>query len=284
MNDGVPTAVVTNSTAPIRLPSECSWVTLSNVKQHSASWWAQFLEVSKRFDAAQLTEGLGDLINARIPSPLLRREAELATCAVVRHLQRPQAQESARRAQESAARLVATVARLEERSGDGFSLVEVQATALLLQGRFGEAAHAAESFVKTQEILRLFVAALRMERFDVNLAVRMLSAGHQPSAAMRSGLVVGKYSWWPSWLIGVVTERAMTGHLDDETVEALDRCAYAELNPAQSRIARRLLSGEDALVDASAARLETLGEREAAERLRRGDLTAVALAARLIPV
>ncbi|GAA1634234.1 hypothetical protein [Actinoplanes couchii] len=251
---------------------------------HPASWWAQFPEASERFDAAQLTEGLGDLINPRIASPLLRREAELATYTVVRHLQRPQAEEFARQARESAERLVATVARLEERSGDGFSLVEAHAVALLLQGRFGDAAHAAEAFLKTQEILRLFVAALRMERFDVNLAVRMLAAGHQPAAAMQSGLVVGKYSWWPSWLIGVVTERAMTGDLDDETVSALDRCAYAELTPAQSRIARRLLAGEDALVDASAIRLEGLGEAEAAEKLRQGDLTAVALAARLIPV
>ncbi|SDS13751.1 hypothetical protein SAMN04489716_0095 [Actinoplanes derwentensis] len=239
---------------------------------------------SERFDAAYLTEGLGELITPKIASPLLRREAELAVYAVVRHLNRPQSEEFADRAAKSAERLVATVARLEERSGDGFSLVEAHAVALLLQGRLGEAAHAAEEFLKTQQILRLFVGALRMERFDVNLTVRMLAAGHQPAAAMQSGLVVGKYSWWPSWLVNIVTERAMAGHLDEEMVSALDRCAYAELTPAQSRIARRLLAGEDALVDASAIRLEGLGEPEAAKKLRQGDLTAVALAARLIPV
>jgi hypothetical protein len=96
--------------------------------------------------------------------------------------------------------------------------------------------------------------------------------------------VIGKYSWWPSWLLKIVTERALAGELDEETVAALDRCAYAELSPAQSRIARRLLAGEGALVDASAVRLEGLGEKDAAEKLRKGDLNAVALAARLMPL
>jgi len=47
---------------------------------------------------------------------------------------------------------------------------------------------------------------------------------------------------------------------------------------------RRLLNGDRDLVDASAHRLETLGEEKAAADLRKGDLTAVALAARLIPL
>ncbi|GIE74354.1 hypothetical protein Aph02nite_03040 [Actinoplanes philippinensis] len=253
-------------------------------RRHPASWWTQFQEASERFDTAYLTEGLGDLITPKISSPLLRREAEIATDVVVRHLNKPQADELADRARKSTERLIETVTRLEERSGDGFSLVEAHALCHLLEGRFGEAAHACEEFIKTQQVLRIFVGAMRLERFDADLAVKMLAAGHQPAAAMHSGLVVGKYSWWPSWLITIVTERAMDGHLDKETVEALDRCAYAELTPAQSRIARRLLAGEDALIDASAVRLEGLGEMDAAEKLRKGDLTAVALAARLIPV
>jgi hypothetical protein len=253
-------------------------------RRHPASWWTQFQEASERFDTAYLTEGLGDLITPKIGSPLLRREAEIATDVVVRHLNKPQAEELADRARKSTQRLVETVARLDERSGDGFSLTEAYALCHLLEGRFGEAAHATEEFVKTQQVLRIFVGAMRMERFDADLAVKMLAAGHQPAAAMQSGLVVGKYSWWPTWLIKIVTERAMDGHLDQETVEALDKCAYAELSPAQSRIARRLLAGEDALIDASAVRLEGLGETDAAEKLRKGDLTAVALAARLIPV
>ncbi|MEV0899847.1 hypothetical protein [Actinoplanes sp. NPDC049802] len=253
-------------------------------RRHPASWWAQFPEASERFDTAYLTEGLGDLINAKIGSQLLRREAEIATDVMVRHLNKPQSEELAERAAKSVERLVATVDRLEERSGEAFSLIEAHATCALLQSRFGEAAHAAEEFLKTQQILRVFVGALRMERFDGELAVKMLAGGFTPAAALHSGLVVGKYSWWPSWLIKVVTERALDGNLDDETVEALDKCAYAELSPAQARIARRLLAGEDSLIDTSALRLEALGKADAAEKLRKGDLTMVALAARLIPL
>ncbi|GAA4966723.1 hypothetical protein [Actinoplanes utahensis] len=253
-------------------------------RRHPASWWAQFQEASERFDAAYLTEGLGDLINAKISSQLLRREAEIATDVVVRHLNKPQSEELADRSQKGVERLIATVERLAERAGEAFSLAEVHAVCHLLEGRFGDAAHAAEEFLKTQQILRIFVGAMRMERFDGDVAVRMLAAGHEPAAAMHSGMIIGKYSWWPAWLIKIVTERAMAGHLDDEMIAALDRCAYATLSPAQSRIARRLLEGEEALVDASAGRLEALGEADAAEKLRKGDLTAVALAARLIPV
>jgi hypothetical protein len=255
-----------------------------NQRRHPASWWTQFQEASERFDTAYLTEGLGDLLTAKIASPLLRREAEIATDIVVRHLNKPQAEELADRARQSTERLVATVARLAERSGEGFSLTEAYALCHLLEGRFGDAANASEEFLKTQQILRIFVGAMRMERFDADLAVKMLAAGHEPGAAMHSGMVVGKYSWWPTWLIKIVTERAMDGRLDDEAITALDKCAYAELSPAQSRIARRLLAGEEALIDASAGRLEALGEADAAEKLRKGDLTAVALAARLIPV
>ena len=62
------------------------------------------------------------------------------------------------------------------------------------------------------------------------------------------------------------------------------RCAYAELSPAQAKIARRLLTGDHGMIEASAARLEDLGEVDAAAKLRRGDLNSVALAARLIPL
>ncbi|GLY00026.1 MULTISPECIES: hypothetical protein [Actinoplanes] len=252
--------------------------------RHPAAWWAQFEEASDRFDTAYLTEGLGDLIIAKIASPLLKREAEIAADVVVRHLNKPAAEELAERSERAVQRLVDTVRRLEERSGDGFGLVEAQALCHLMEGRFGEAAAAAEEFVKTPQILRVFVGALRMERFDGDVAVRMLAAGHSPGAALNSGSVIGRYNWWPKWLLKIVTERALAGHLDEETVTALDRCAYAELTPAQSRIARRLLEGEEALVDASAVRLEGMGEAEAAAKLREGDLTAVALACRLILV
>ena len=65
---------------------------------------------------------------------------------------------------------------------------------------------------------------------------------------------------------------------------ALDRCAYASLSPAQARLARRLLGGDAGLSTTAAERLEALGERDAAGRLRDGDLNAVALAARLVPL
>ena len=254
------------------------------LRRHPASWWAQFQEASERFDTAYLTEGLGDLINAKISSPLLRREAEIATDIVVRHLNKPVNIELADRAGKAVERLGETVRRLEDRSGDEFELREAHALCALLEGRFSEAASASEDFLKTQQVLRVFVGALRLERFDGDVAVKMLTGGHAPGAALRSGQVIGKYSWWPSWLLKVVTERAMAGDLDEETVAALDRCAYAELSPAQARIARRLLSGESELIDASAVRLEGLGEADAAAKLRKGDLTAVALAARLIPL
>ncbi|WP_229074051.1 hypothetical protein [Actinoplanes sp. DH11] len=257
---------------------------MTDERRHPASWWAQFQEASDRFDTAYLTEGLGDLINAKIASPLLRREAEIAADVVVRHLNKPNSAELAERAGKAVQRLVETVRRLEERSGDAFELAPAHAACHLLEGRFADAASAAEEFLKTQQILRVFVGALRMERFDNDLAVRMLAAGHAPGTALNSGSVMGKYSWWPSWLTKVVTERAMAGRLDEQTISALDRCAYAELSPAQARIARRLLAGEQDLIEATATRLEALNEPRAAKLLREGDLTAVALAARLIPL
>jgi len=156
--------------------------------------------------------------------------------------------------------------------------------ALLALGRFDEAAAAVQPVVGTVELLKVFVSALRLERFDMGLALRLLKAGQRPDLAVQSGLAVGKYLWWPTWLLKIVTERALAGQLDQETIAALDRCAYAELSPAQARVARRLLTGDAMMIDASADRLETLGEPDAARRLREGDLSAVALAARLIPV
>ena len=255
-----------------------------NQRRHPASWWAQFPAASERFDTAYLTEQVADLISPKIGSQLLRREAEIAADVVVRHLNKPNSEELAERARKAVERLVATVERLAERSGEGFSLTEAYALCHLLEGRLGEAAAEAEGFVKTQTLLKAFVGSMRMERFDADVAVKMLAAGRPPASAMHSGMVIGKYSWWPDWLLKVVTDRAMDGTLDDETVAALDRCAYADLSPAQARIARRLLAGEQALVDTSAQRLESLGEAEAATKLRQGDLTAVALAARLIPL
>ncbi|MGX6603549.1 hypothetical protein ACWKSP_15605 [Micromonosporaceae bacterium Da 78-11] len=251
---------------------------------HPPQWWAQFLEVSEKFDAASVTEGMADEIIPKITSPLLRREAEIASDVVVRHLNRIHSEELALRATKSVARLIATLERLGERSTDDSSTAEAYALCHLLAGRYAQAATEAEAFLGTAPVLRVFVGALRLERFDMNLTVRLIKTGQHPSVAVRSGLVVGKYAWWPDWLLKIVTDRAVAGTLDPEMITALDRCAYAELSPAQARTARKLLTGDHMTIDASAYRLESMGEPAAAAKLREGDLTAVALAARLIPL
>ena len=252
--------------------------------KHPTAWWAQFNEVSERFDAATVTEGLSDEIIPKIASRLLRREAELAAEVVVRHLRKPAAEELAERARQAVERLVATVERLDERSIGDAGTTETYALCHALAGRYAEAAAEAEPFVGTQPLLKIFIAALRLERFDSALAIRLLAAGQPPEMAVRSGLAVGRYGWWPAWLLKIVTERALAGTLDDEAITALDQCAYAELSPAQARIARRLLSGDQQLIEATAHRMETEGLPAAAANLREGNLTAVAVAARMVPM
>jgi hypothetical protein len=252
--------------------------------EHPADWWAEFLEVSDGFDRAYLVDGLADLVERTIAAPLLRREARIAADVVVRSLNRPGSAELAERAGAAAARLATTLQRIDDRSAGGMSTAEAAALSLALHGRYADAAAAAEPFVGTKALHRLFVTALRLERFDIPLALRLLDGGQSPASAVRSGALVGRYSWWPTWLLRIVTERALAGTLDADTMAALDRCAYASLSPAQARLARRLLSGDTGLMTTAAERLEALGEQEAAGRLRDGDLNAVALAARLVPL
>jgi hypothetical protein len=258
--------------------------TVQQGKGHDASWWAQFPDVSERFDVALLVDGLAELIEPKITAPLLRREVRIASDVVVHHLNRPRSTELADRAAEAVRRLAGTLERIDERSSGAVSTVEAAALCLALDGRPAEAAAAAEPFVGTAPLLRLFVTALRMEHFDIPLALRLLEGGQEPQRAVQAATLVGRYSWWPSWLLKIVTERALDDRLDPDTIAALDRCAYAELSPAQARLARRLLSGDAGLIVTSAERLEALGESEAAVRLREGDLNAVALAARLVPL
>jgi hypothetical protein len=256
----------------------------TTTKGHAAAWWAEFLAVEGNFDAAFLVEGFGDLIDRKIEAPLLRREARIATEVVVRYLNRVQSEDLAERARVAAERLASTLRRMDERSSGVTSTLEASAMSEALQGRYGDAAAMAEPFTGTVALLRLFLTALRLERFDIPIALRLLEAGRTPAQAVECGALMGRYSWWPSWLLRVVTQRALAGTLDDETMAALDKCAYAELSPAQARLARRLLDGDAGLIATSAVRLETLGEPEAAARLRDGDLNAVALAARLVPL
>ncbi|MCU7726975.1 hypothetical protein ODJ79_24880 [Actinoplanes sp. KI2] len=252
---------------------------------HPASWWQQFQALSAHFDLAIVTEGITDLVIPKIPSPLLRREAELAADLVVRHLAKTASLELAERAEKQLDRLMATLERLAERStSDDSGIVETNVACQALAGDAAEAAAEAEPMVGTSPLLKVFVSAMRLERFDTSLAVRLLRAGHAPAEAVRAGLIVGKYLWWPTWLLKTVTERALARSLDVETMQALDRSAFAKLTPIQARMARRLLNGEETLIEASARRLEALGEESAAALLREGDLGAIALAARLIPL
>jgi hypothetical protein len=256
----------------------------ANGRLHPAPWWAQFPEASERFDAAYLVDGFGDLLVRRIAAPLLRQEARLAADVVVRYLNRPASAELAAWATSAAARLSSTLERFAERSTGSISIDEALALSLALDGRYADAAEAAEPLVGTMPLVRLFVTALRLEYFDIPVALRLIEGGQAPEQAIRSGFLLGKYSWWPSWLLHVVTERALAGTLDQDTIKALDQCAYADLTPFQARLARRLLEGETELIATAAHRLEGLGEPEAADRLRQGDLDAVALAARLVPL
>jgi hypothetical protein len=260
-------------------------VSETRYSRHPESWWAEFEQNCDRFDAASVTEALGDVIIPGIPSLLLRREGEIAADTVIRHLNKPSSPELAERAGTAAARLVATVERINERAiGEDAGTTAAYALCHVLQGRWARAAAEIEPSLGTAPLLKAFVSALRLEKFGADLALRLLNSGHTPEAAVRSSVVLGRYGWWPSWLLKVVTERVLAGTLDADTITALKQCAYAGLSPNQARMARRLINAEPQLVEATAARLETLGEHPAAVKLRRGDISTVALAARLIPV
>jgi hypothetical protein len=250
---------------------------------HPESWWAEFEQSCERFDAASVTEALADAILPGIPSLLLRREGEIATEKVLRHLHKPSSPERAETATMASLRLLVTVERISERSGSE-GTEAAYALCHLLEGNVALAAAEAEPWVGTKPLLRAFVQALHLEPFGAELALRLLTGGYSPAPAVRSSAVLGRYSWWPSWLREVVTERVLAGTLDQATITALKECSFASLSPTQARMARRLIKGEPQLVETTASRLESLGEHPAAGKLRRGDVTTVAFAARLIPV
>ena len=253
--------------------------------RHPESWWAEFVRDDDKFDAASVTEELADVMIPAIPSFLLRRESEIAAGTVLHHLNKPASGERRSRADAAIARLVRTVERINARSvADDTGTSAANALCHVLRGRWAQAAAEIEPRLGTAPLLRAFVAALRLEPFGAELVRRLLNAGHSPAAAVRWSASLGRYGWWPGWLHEVVVERVLAGDLDAETVAALKQCAYAELTPTQARMARRLFNAEPQLVEATASRLETLGEHPTAVRLRRGDVSTVAFAARLIPV
>ncbi|GIF21778.1 hypothetical protein BJ973_004773 [Actinoplanes tereljensis] len=252
---------------------------------HPVSWWAEFEQNCERFDAASVTEALADVIVPAIPSLLLRREADHSADMVLRHLNRPASEERAERATLATVRLAATVARIDERSiGEDTGTAAAHALCLILTGDWARAAAAMESVIGTGPLLKAFVSALHLESFGAEIALRLLNADHSPAVAVRSSQALGRYSWWPKWLQEIVSERVLAGTLDNETVAALKQCAFAGLTPTQARMAKRLLNADQQLVEATASRLENLGEHPAAARLRDGCVATVAFAARLIPV
>src|SRR5690348_7838441 len=202
--------------------------------RHPATWWAEFEEHADHFDRASVTEALADSIVPRIPAMLLRREAEIAVDTVLRHLNKPGSRSLAERAEDATARLVATVNRIAERSTTEARTAEAWAVGRLLQGAWAEAAALIEPMAGTPLLIRAVVDALRLDSFEADLAVQLLKAGHSPAAAILAARSVGQYSWWPSWMLSVVTERAVSGTLTDEVVAALRTCAFAELSPAQA--------------------------------------------------
>ncbi len=252
---------------------------------HPESWWAEFEQDGVPFDIASVTEELTDVLLPGIPSLLLRREGELAAETVLRHLNKPSSPELAERAATATARLAATVARIDERStGDDAATTAAFTLCDLLRGHWARAATEAEPLIGTAKLRKAFVAALHLETFSADLTLQLLSAGHSPATAVRSSAALARYSWWPEWLRSIVSERLLTGTLDDDVIAALKQCAYAGLTPRQARMAKRLINAEPQLVEATASRLEALGEHRTAGKLRRGDVMTVAFAARLIPV
>jgi hypothetical protein len=243
------------------------------------SWWARLIATSERFDAAHLVEELSVLLMPRIANRLVRREVELAVATVNRHLLRPGNEEFAEDADAGRERLANTMARLD---ADESELADALALALAVSGDYPAAAAAAEKILGTADVLDLVVTALRFEKFDTALAVRLLTGGRSPADAIRSGELVGRYQWWPRWLLDIATERALAGKLDENLVSALDACAYAPLSPSHTHIARRLLAGDPATVATAANNLDRLGEHQAAQALRGGDMSAVALATKLM--
>ncbi|GAA0584182.1 hypothetical protein GCM10010172_81430 [Paractinoplanes ferrugineus] len=251
----------------------------------TVSWWNEFEQNCERFDAASVAEALADVIIPRIPSLLLRREAQTAADTLLRHLNRPASPAAAEAAALATVRLAATVARLDERAlGNDAGTTEVSALCHVMQGEYALAAVTIAPITGTAPLLKAFVSALRLDSFGADLALRLLTGGNPPAVAVRAGEKLGRYNWWPAWLREIVTERVLAGTLCGDTIAALKQCAFAGLTPTQARMAKRLFAAEPTLVETTASRLESLGEHPAAALLRRGDVRTVAFAARLIPV
>jgi len=246
---------------------------------HPVSWWAELLGSSPRFDAAFMLDELSGALVPRIANPMVRREVALAVAKVHQHLVRPGHAELAEDAGAARQRLRATLARVHTQRAE---VVHADVVAHAVCGDYPAAAAGAEPLLGWSPTLELGLTALRLETFDAELTITMLDAGRLPADAVRAGRLMGRYQWWPGWLRTIAVRRALAGTLTREAITALEQCGYAALTPAQARVATDLLGGDPAAVAAAALRLHDAGAHQAAEDLRRGGLTAVALAARLI--
>jgi hypothetical protein len=247
---------------------------------HGPEWWDRLMHASGPFDDAVATERLAELILPRIPHRMMRREAELAVNRVVWYLikQTPDLRATATRVTE---RLEALLLRRRDRDNDGPGVAEGEAICQLLRQRYGQAAASAEPTVGLEKLLHAIFASVRSTNLHIAFTIDLLKRGQEPEQAIRSGLALGVYRWWPGWLRTAATELAVAGRLDEEAITALDRCAFAELNPLQARMARKLMSGDSDLASQAASRLVSLGKPDAAQALLRGDLEAIAMASKL---
>ncbi|WP_033342515.1 hypothetical protein [Catenuloplanes japonicus] len=252
---------------------------MEEIAPHPVGWWAELLATTDRFDAPFFLEELTSALSPRVSNPLVRREVELAAATVNRHLLRPLDAHLADDAQAARSRLRGTLDRVD---ADSTRLAEAWVISSAVNGDYPGAASSAEPLLGAPSMLLLAMTALRFERFDTALAVDLLAAGRPPEEAIRYGALVGRYAWWPKWLLEIGTRRAMEGSLDEGVMAALDMCAFAKMTPAQTHIARKLLSGDARALRTAADHLENIGEPAAAADLRGGDLTPVALAAKLM--
>ncbi len=248
---------------------------------HPAEWWDGLLLACGPFDDAVATERLAELILPQIPRRMMRREAELAVNRVVWYLikQTPDLRTTALKVTE---RLEVLFTRRRNQGDDDETGVRAgDAICRLLRQQYGHAAAVAEATVGLEKLLLAMFASVRSSTLHTAFTVELLKRGQDPEPAIRAGLALGTYRWWPAWLRTVATDLAVAGRLDDESIMALDRAAFAELNPIQARMARKLIAGDPELAGVAASRLMSLGKADAAAALLQGDIEAIAMASKL---
>jgi hypothetical protein len=254
--------------------------TMTQPAPHTPEWWDGLLSVCGPFDDAVATERLAELILPRIPHRLLRREADMALNRVVLYLikRTPDLKATAQKVTE---RLEVLLIKRKREDGDEPGVIEGEALCRLMRQEYGAAAAAAERTVGMEKLLHAIFASLRSTTLHTTFTIELLKRGQEPEPAVRAGLALGTYRWWPDWLRSVAADLALRGQLDKDIITALDRCAFAELNPIQAKMARKLIDGDPELAGVAASRLISLGKADAAAALLRGDLEAIAMASKL---